>query len=106
METEVTTENFEAEVINSDKPVLVDFWAPWCGPCKTIAPHVASIANDYQGKVKVCKINIDDSGSIATRFTVMSIPTVMLFKEGKIMEKRVGAIAKAELEKLIQPYIT
>lgn len=105
MEIAVTSINFKKEVLNSDLPVLVDFWAPWCGPCKMIVPHIKAIAKQYEGKLKVCKLNIDEASEIATTYTVMSIPTVMLFKSGKIMEKRVGVINKKNLEKFIDPYI-
>lgn len=105
MEIAVTSINFKKEVLNSKLPVLVDFWAPWCGPCKMIAPQIKAIAKQYEGKLKVCKLNIDEASEIATVYTVMSIPTVMLFENGKIMEKRVGVINKKDLEKFIDPYI-
>jgi thioredoxin 1 len=105
MEIKLTHQNFEEEVLNSSLPVLVDFWAEWCGPCKITLPHLKEIAQRYQGKLKVCKVNVDQSSEIATRFSVMSIPTFMIFKEGKVMEKRVGAMNKEDLEKFIQPYI-
>lgn len=105
MEIAVTNINFKKEVLSSKLPVLVDFWAPWCGPCKMIAPQIKAIAKQYEGKLKVCKLNIDEASEIATAYTVMSIPTVMLFENGKIMEKRVGVINKKDLEKFIDPYI-
>lgn len=105
MEIAVTSVNFKKEVLNSKRPVLVDFWAPWCAPCKMIVPHIKAIAKQYEGKLKVCKLNIDEASDIATTYTVMSIPTVMLFKDGKIMEKRVGVINKKDLEKFIDPYL-
>jgi len=105
MTIEVGTNNFDREVLNSDKPVLVDFWAPWCGYCHVIAPHLEEIAKAYPEKIKVCKINVDEAQEIATKLTVMSLPTVMIFNQGKIMGQKVGAVSKKELEKLLQPFI-
>jgi thioredoxin 1 len=105
MEVKLTSNNFDKEVINSDIPVLVDFWAPWCGPCQMIAPFIEEIAKDYHGKVKICKVNVDEASDIAMSFTVMSIPTLLLFKNGKVMSKKVGTLNKRELEKFIHPYI-
>jgi len=105
MEVNLTAENFDKEVINSEMPVLVDFWAPWCGPCKAMEASVAELAQEYSGRLKVCKLNVDEASEIATRYTVMSIPAFMLFKEGKIVEKRVGAMNKESLKKIAQPYI-
>lgn len=96
-EAEFTDANFEAEVIKSDKPVLVDFWAPWCGPCKMIAPIVEEIAHEYSDKLKVGKLNTDDNQQIAAKFGVMSIPTLMIFKGGEPVERIVGAQAKETL---------
>jgi len=105
MEINVDTANFKKEVIDSEIPALVDFWAPWCGPCQMITPHLEELAKDYNGKLKVCKLNVDEAPEIATQYTVMSIPALMLFKEGKVMKKQVGAINKKELEKFIRPYL-
>jgi thioredoxin 1 len=91
--------------LNSPLPVLLDFWAPWCGPCQLLAPHVEAVAKAYEGKLKVCKLNVDDAQEIATKFTVMNIPTVILFKGGQVMEKRVGVMNKAQLEKFFQSYL-
>ena len=101
----VNDANFEKEVLGAGS-VLVDFWAPWCGPCMIIAPHIEEIAKKYSEKIKVCKVNVDDAPGIATQYTVMSIPTLMVFKDGKVMEKKIGAIDKDEIEGLIQPYLT
>ncbi len=106
MEIKLTNDNFDSEVLNSDKPVLVDFWAPWCGPCQMIAPNVEAIAKEYAEKVKVGKVNVDEASEIATRYSVMSIPAIMLFNKGEIVEKRVGVMSKEDLEKFIQPYIS
>ena len=105
MEIKVDTASFEQEVINSDVPALVDFWAPWCGPCQIIVPHLEELAQKYLGKIKVCKLNIDEAPEIATEYAIMSIPSIMLFKKGRVMEKKVGAMSKRDLEKFIQPYL-
>jgi thioredoxin 1 len=105
MEVRLTNENFESEVLESTTPVVVDFWAPWCGPCKAIAPTVEELAREYQGRIKVCKLNVDEAPEIATQYAVMSIPTLLLFQGGKPMNKTVGAMAKRDLEKFIQPYL-
>lgn len=105
MEVVVDSDNFKKEVLESKTAVLVDFWAPWCGPCKAIAPAVEAIAKKYAGKIKVCKLNLDDASDIATQYTVMSIPTLLIFKDGKIMEKKVGTMSLPDLEKFIAAYI-
>ena len=102
MEYKFTTDNFEKEVLQSELPVLVDFYADWCGPCKMMAPIVEGLAQGYDGKVKVGKLNIDDEMEIAQQYRVMSIPTFILFKDGKAVETSVGAMAKDELESKLQ----
>ena len=94
---EVTEANFAEEVTKSDKPVLVDFWAVWCGPCKAIAPIVEEIAKEFDGKVKVGKLDVDHHQSLATQFGVRSIPTLLIFKGGKVVEQIVGLIPKSQL---------
>ena len=89
-EFEFTDANFDQEVLKSDQPVLVDFWAPWCGPCRAIAPIVAEISSEYAGKLKVGKVNTDDNQGIAVRYGIMSIPTIMIFKGGEPVESIVG----------------
>ncbi|MCX5842983.1 MAG: thioredoxin [Deltaproteobacteria bacterium] len=98
----LTDTNFDEEVLKSDKPVLVDFWAPWCGPCRNIGPVVEELAAAYRDRVKVAKINIDENPKTATVYGVMSIPTLVLFKGGSIMEKLVGLVPKNRLEDLIK----
>ena len=100
-EITITKENFEAEVLRSELPVLVDFWAPWCGPCRMLAPTVAQIAEEYEGKIKVCKVNVDDEGELAAQFGIASIPTVLVFKNGEVTETSVGVKTKAQLVAMV-----
>ncbi|MBQ8975557.1 MAG: thioredoxin [Oscillospiraceae bacterium] len=100
-ETVITKDNFESEVINSDKPVLVDFWASWCGPCKMLAPVIEEIANERSTTLKVGKVNVDEQPELAARFGVMSIPTVIVFKDGKQTQSAIGYRPKEEIEALL-----
>lgn len=99
---ELSDSVFESEVINSDIPVLVDFWAPWCGPCKALAPVIDEISRDFDGQVKVGKVNVDENPEISMKFGIRSIPTLIVFKNGDVLEQVIGAVPKSEIEKAIQ----
>lgn len=101
--TEVTDNNFQAEVIESDVPVLVDFWAPWCGPCRMVAPVLEEIASEKGEALKIVKLNVDDNQQTAMSYEVLSIPTLILFKNGAIAKKVVGAYPKRKLEAELEP---
>ena len=105
MEIRVNDENFKQEVLESNVPALVDFWADWCMPCHMVAPVVEEIAREYQGKLKVCKLNVDEARNTASNYGIMSIPTLAIFKNGKVADKIVGALSKTELEKVIKPHL-
>ena len=100
MSMAITKDNFEAEVLKSDKPVLVDFWADWCGPCKMLGPIIEQIADEYP-EYKVCKVNVDDQQQLAGQFGVMSIPTLLVFEQGKLVRQAVGARPKASVLELL-----
>lgn len=101
----LTSSNFEAEVLKSTLPVLVDFWAEWCMPCKMIAPVVEQLATAYEGKLKVGKVNVDQENELAAQHNIVSIPTLLVFKDGKVLRQKVGAIPKHELENLIKDLV-
>ncbi len=101
----LTKDNFKKVALESDKPVLVDFWAEWCGPCRMVGPIVDELAEDYEGKIVVAKLNVDDESELAVEYKVMSIPTLILFKDGEIAEKIVGARPKDDLEELLEEYL-
>ena len=100
-EIQLTDDTFEKEVVQSPEPVLVDFWAPWCGPCRMLAPLVEELAKEYTGKVRVAKINTDEHPNAASRFKISAIPTLLFFKGGKVVEQMVGVHSKAEIKKTL-----
>ncbi len=101
----VNADTFETEVLKSDVPVLVDFWAEWCGPCKAIGPSIEQLASEYEGKAKVFKLNVDESGDIATKYGIMSIPALLVFKNGQEVEKMVGAMPKQQIAAMIDRHL-
>jgi thioredoxin 1 len=101
-ELTITNENFEAEVLNSPIPVLLDFWAAWCGPCRAVGPIISEIADDYEGRLKVGKINVDEQGELATRHAVMSIPMLVVYKDGSPVQHQVGSSPKQQIEALFK----
>ena len=102
---ELNDASFDSEVISSDKPVLVDFWAPWCGPCKALGPVIDEISNDFVDKVKVGKVNVDENPEISMKFGIRSIPTLLVFKNGEVQEQIIGAVPKSEIEKALQKVV-
>jgi thioredoxin 1 len=102
---EVNDSNFNEEVLQSTSPVLVDFWAPWCAPCRTLAPIVDAVAAEYVGRVKIVKLNIDDNQSTAAKYGVMSIPTLMIFKNGKEAERSVGFLSQRNLSEKLKAHL-
>ena len=105
MEIQVNDDNFKKEVLESEELVLVDFWAPWCMPCRMLAPTIEEIAEEMEGKVKVCKMNVDENVQYPQEYGIMSIPTVMLFKDGQVVETMIGLQPKEEIIKTIQEHL-
>ena len=103
---EITASNFETEVEKSEVPVLIDFWAAWCGPCKALAPTVEQIAEEYEGKIKVGKLDVDAHGALSARFSIRGIPTLLLFKDGQVKEQLVGAVPKATIVGAISKHLS
>ena len=100
-ETIITNDNFEAEVVDSELPVVVDFWAEWCTPCRMLAPELAAFAEENEGTVKVCKVNVDEVPEIAKKYNILSIPTILVFSGGELVKTSVGFIRKKDIEKLV-----
>ena len=101
----ITDDNFQAEVLGSDTPVLVDFWATWCGPCRAIAPAVEQLAKEYKGKLKVGKMDVDAHQNVPSKYDIMSIPTLILFKNGQIADRVVGSVPKSKLDEMVKKAI-
>jgi thioredoxin 1 len=102
---DISDSQFENEVVNSDIPVVLDFWAPWCGPCKMLSPILEQVAEHYGEKVKICKLNIDDNEEIAQKFGVRGVPTLMVFKDGENQETKVGVVQKTQLISIVDKYL-
>ena len=105
MEIIVNDANFEVEVLNSELPVLIDFWAPWCGPCHMVSPIVEELGNDHAGRLKVCKINVDEAPGVSRQYGIRAIPTLMIFKDGEMVDQQIGVVPKNVLEEKITPYL-
>lgn len=103
--THVSESTFEQEVVKSEHPVLVDYWAEWCGPCKMIEPLLHEIASEYTGRIKIAKVNIDENPQIANQFKIRGIPTLMVFKDGKVQGMKVGAVTKGVLKEFVEQYV-
>ena len=101
----ITDKNFKEEVLNSPLPVLVDFWAAWCGPCKILAPIIEELVKEYMGKIKIGKLNVDENQTIPTRYGIMSIPTIIFFKDGKILNQSAGVLTRQQLKQKIEEII-
>ena len=105
MEIKLTASNFDGEVVKSNVPVLVDFWATWCGPCRMVGPVISQIAQDYDGKIKVGKVDVDAEGALAAQYGIVSIPTIIMFVDGKPVDKLIGAHSQDDFEDMIEKYI-
>jgi thioredoxin 1 len=106
MPVELTDQNFEQEALNSDKPVMIDFWAEWCGPCKTIAPVVEELSSDYDGKAVIAKVDVDNNPQIAAKFGIRNIPTILFLKNGEVVDKSVGAVSKDVLQQKLDQQLS
>lgn len=101
MATQVTDGNFDQEVLKSSIPVLVDFWAPWCGPCRAMGPIIDELATEFEGKVKICKMNVDENSASPSKFGIRAIPTLILFKDGEVVDQTTGAVSKSSIKDMI-----
>ena len=101
----ISDTSFEADVLKADKPVLVDYWAEWCGPCKMIAPILDEVSRDYDGRVQVAKLNVDDNQEVAAKYGIRGIPTLMLFKQGEVVATKVGALSKSQLTQFLDSHL-
>jgi thioredoxin 1 len=102
---DITDANFETEVLKSQIPVLLDFWAPWCGPCKMIGPFIEQLASEYSGRIKVGKVNVDEAGEVSSRHGIVSIPTLVVYRDGQIVNQAVGALPKQSIETLFKDFL-
>ncbi len=102
----LTESNFEAEVLDADKPVLVDFWAPWCGPCRVVGPIVEELAKEYDGKVKIGKLNTDENTQIAVKYNIMGIPSLLLYNNGEVVDRIVGVVPKGQIAEMLDKYVS
>ncbi len=102
MAIQVTDGNFDQEVLKSPLPVLVDFWAPWCGPCRAMGPIIDELAGEYEGKIKICKMNVDENSASPSRFGIRAIPTLILFKGGEVVDQSTGAVSKSSIKDMIE----
>jgi len=105
MVNEIKDQDFDQEVLKSSLPVVVDFWAPWCGPCRQIAPILDKLSEEYKGKLKFCKVNVDENHDTASKYRVMSIPTLIFFKKGQLAEQTVGGVSEKTLRSKIQDFL-
>jgi thioredoxin 1 len=101
MAIQVTDGNFDAEVLKCDLPVLVDFWAPWCGPCRAMGPIIDELANEFTGQIKICKMNVDENSASPSKFGIRAIPTLILFKNGEVVDQTTGAVSKSSIKDMI-----